>query len=359
MKMPNILTPVKTLDGAVQVIEAGADELYCAVTVPNAVHVLNRPEECCVQSYGELSKITAYARAHGIPTIATLELPFVAEFMAEQMEEHVYSLVDAGVEALIVGDVGQIQMVRRMGLDVPLHASTFLGAMNPEAVAWLRDMGVVRVVLERHVTLPEISEMVARADGVEIEVFAFGGGCSNINSNCYLTGKLVLYAEEADAAKVQEEMKGVWKPCRFPYEVYDYHTGRYLARAPIMDGYAFCPLCDLPELVLSGVDGLKIVDRCRPLAHQLAATHMLRALTDLIVGDGLPFDEAKRARFGELLEEYKDVVIELTHPAPGSRMPPTPLRLRELACKDKRCYFVPLLHRPYALQGTPERVERP
>jgi len=356
MKKPKVLTPVKTLEGTQQVIQAGADELYCAVTVPNAVHVLNRPEDCCVQSYGELSKITAYAHAHNVPVIATLELPFVSDFMAEQMEEHVASLVSAGVDALIVGDIGQIKLVRRMGLDVPLHASTFLGAMNPEAVAFIRDQGVVRVVLERHVSIPEIADIVAHADGVEIEVFAFGGGCSNINSNCYLTGKLVLYAADADAAKVQEEMKGVWKPCRFPYEVYDYHSGRLLTRAPIMDGYAFCPLCDFPELVQTGVDGLKIVDRCRPLAHQVAGTRMVRELTDLIVDDGQPFDEAKRARFNELLEGYKDVVLELTHPAPGSKAAVTPLRLRELACAEKRCYFSPFLHRPYALQGKPEKV---
>ncbi len=359
MNKPSILTPVKTYDGTVQVIEAGADELYCAVTVPNAVHVLNRPEECCVPSYGELSRITAYARAHGVPTIATLELPFVADFMAEQMEEHVRSLVDAGVDALIVGDVGQILMVRRMGLDIPLHASTFLGAMNPEAVAFLRDLGVVRVVLERHVTIPEIADMVAHADGVEIEVFAFGGGCSNINSNCYLTGKLVLYADDADAAKVQEEMRGVWKPCRFPYEVYDYDSGRRLARVPIMDGYAFCPLCDLPDLIMTGVDGLKIVDRCRPLAHQLAATRILREITDLVAGDDQPFDARKRAQFERLLEGYKDVVLEMTHPVPGSGAAPAPIRLRELACKDKRCYFSPFMHRPYALQGTPEKVAKP
>ena len=84
MSRPKILSPVTSYEGAVEVIAAGADELYGAVKTPRAVCVLNRPERCCVSTYDELGQIAAYARDKGVKTIVTLEFPFMSEFMADQ-----------------------------------------------------------------------------------------------------------------------------------------------------------------------------------------------------------------------------------------------------------------------------------
>jgi putative protease len=284
-----------------------------------------------------------------VVTIVTLELPFISDFMVEQMEEHIYSCLQAGADALIVGDIGLIALVRELGLDVPLHSSTFLGPMNWEAVDYIRKLGIARVVLERHVRLDEIREIVARARDVEVEAFAFGGGCSNLNANCYLTGKIVFTAPEVDKEKVEEEFRGNYKPCHFPFDVYDLGSGRHLGRAPIIDAYTYCAICDFAELVQTGIDGLKVVDRCRPVEYQVAATRIVRELRDVVLGgEGAAFDHAQRAEFACLAESFKDTLLQMTHPPAGQPASP-PVRLRDLACGAHRCYFESFFHRPYTI----------
>ena len=89
------------------------------------------------------------------------------------------------IDALIVGDIGLISMIRDdMGSDTSIYASTLLGAMNYEAADYIRELGVQRVVLERQVSVQEIGAIVRCNQDVEIEVFVHGGGCSHINANC-------------------------------------------------------------------------------------------------------------------------------------------------------------------------------
>jgi putative protease len=350
MDIPKILSPVTSFRGAVEVISAGADEIYCGVEIPGVLEILNRPEICSVSTYDELTRIAGHARSRGVETIVTLGFPFISRFVAPQIREHTAACVDAGVDALIVGDIGLIRMIRdEMGLDIPIYASTLLGAMNYEAADFIRKLGVQRVVLERHVSIEEIGEVVRRNRDVEIEVFMHGGGCSNVNANCRLE-----YCQASEDA-MDKALRGITKytnPCKWAYHVHELGNGeRRLTGIPtrILDAYTFCSLCALPELIKTGVAGLKIVGRCRSRAYQVEATQMYRDLFDLIERGGRKeLSRALKKRFYGMVESLQQAPIQPVFPNRDGSL----RTLREMWCAEGRCYYSPFFHGSYKLSDS-------
>jgi putative protease len=347
MNKPRLLAPVSSFESTVGVVSAGAEEIYCAVKIPGAEHILNRPEGCCVSGYDELGNIAHYAHSKGVDTVVTLELPFLSEFMADQMREHIASCAEQDIDAWIIGDLGLVTMVQEMELDIPIYASTYFVAINYEAVDFLKRLGVKRVVLDRHMTIREIRQVVERSTDVEIEVFIHGSGCSNINYNCYLEGG------RRNLAVLEQEhrgTKGLPTPCRTPFDVYEVGgNGGRIARAPVLDAYTFCSLCKIPELIEAGVTGLKIVGRCLPTAYQVKTTDMYRRLVDQLAeldGQRSRSGRAWRRRVMRLIEPWKDEPFEpvLQHASNPAVAPPS---IRETLCGEERCYFSPLFHVPY------------
>ena len=346
MNIPKILSPVRSLSGTVEVIAAGADEIYCSLEIPGILELLNRPEACAVPSYDELGQIADYARSKGVETVVTLGFPFISQSMEGRMRTHTAACISQGIDALIVADVGLIRMIREdMGADIPIYASTLLGAMNFEAADYLGKLGVQRVVLDRHVTIEEIGEIVRLNKALEIEVFMHGGGCSNINANCRLE------YSQASADAMTTALRGVTRftnPCKWVYHVYEFKAGerRRITTIPtrILDAYTFCSLCVLPELIETGVAGLKIVGRCRPVAYQAAATKMYRDLLDLVERGGRRgFNRNLRRRFQGMVESFQDAPAQPTFMNRDGSFK----TLREMWCAEGRCYYAPIFHAPY------------
>ena len=357
MNKPAILSPVSSFESAVEVVAAGADEVYCAVKIPGAEHILNRPAGCCVSDYDELGQIARYTHSKGVDTILTLELPFLSEFMVGQMRDHITSCAEQGIDAWIVGDLGLLTMVKEMELGIPIYASTYFVALNSEAVDFLHKLGIQRVVLDRHLTVEEIARIVQRNQDVEIEVFVHGSGCSNINVNCYLEGC------RRNLTVVQQEyrgMRGLPTICRTPFDVYEVGKGvKRIAKAPVLDAYTFCALCKLPALLAIGVTGLKIVGRCLPIAFQAGTTKMYRRLVDDLV-DQEQMGGSKRAlnrRAMRAIEHVKDEPFQpiLQH---SSSLAPSTASIREILCGEQRCYFSPLFHVPYRSSSKRSRGRR-
>jgi putative protease len=347
MEIPKILSPVTSHSGAQEVIAAGADEIYCAVEIPKAMHVLNRMSFCCVPTYEELGKITSEARSKGVGTVVTLELPFMSQFMVEQMKEHISVCISEGTDALIVTDVGLIRMIREdMGLGVPIYASTWLGAMNYEAISFLRELGVQRVVLTRHVSMEEIDEIVQRHSDVEIEVFVHGVGCSNINANCYIDP----IAGPPDAMlKVVGSIRAPASPCRSPFDVYELGRGdQKMASVPILDAYTYCSLCQLPALIKAGVTGLKIVGRCLPVSYQVQATRMYREVVDLVEeGSRAGWTEAQKGLLDKMIDSFREEPFQ--PPSRDRDADSGPESLGDNLCKEQRCFYGSFFHTPYRL----------
>ena len=324
-KMPKLLAPIMRFQAAVQVIEAGADELYCGVKMPMKDFSLYRGTEHCVSTYEELKAIVGYAHDFGVKVFITANMPFTADIIEKEWREHISKCLEQEVDALIVGDLGVLSIIKDIDADVALLASTYFATMNHEAANFLKRLGFSRVILERHLTIPEISEIV-RKSAVEIEVFVHGAGCSNINTNCYF-----FHYKYPPLNEALREVDGFKNPCTLNFEIYDTKSRERIGEAPILDAFTFCSICELPALVKTGVAGLKIVGRGDFIAYQKNATRVYRELLDLI-------GENK-------LEEFKEKITKLKRDF--LPRPPMFANLEEVACEQERCFYSPLFHAPY------------
>ena len=328
IRLPRLLAPIRSLSGAVKVLEAGADEIYCGVRTPGLEDFqLYRGVATEIPSYDELEKITGYAHNHAGKVLLTVNQPFMTDSMEEILAKHIRTCVDRGVDALIIGDMGVLQLAKSVAGNTPLYASTYLSAMNREAVEFLRKSGFSRVILERHVPFEQISE-IARGSKVDVEVFIHGSGCSNVNVNCYLF-HYKFPAMEQGLLKID----GIKFPCSLPFSVYEDGEDASLGTFQILDAYTFCSLCKLPSLVKSGVTGLKIEGRGINEDYQASTTKMYRDSIDLIQKGDLE-------GFKENLKKLQETFIPLPHDLPLNN-------LKELCCEQNRCYYSPQFHAPY------------
>ncbi len=218
-----------------------------------------------------------------------------------------YSAVDRAVElgadAIIIANLGILRYAREKYPDVNIHLSTQASASNYESINFYAEhFGIRRVVLPRVLTIDEIRDLAAHTD-VEIEVFALGGLCINIEGRCYLSSyvtgastntegacspsRFVRFRSE-DGGSMTISLNEVLLNRLGPGESSPYPTcckGRYL----MPDGtpaYAFEEpeslniLEILPGLVEAGVSAFKIEGRQRTGAYVSAMTGVMREALD-------------------------------------------------------------------------------
>lgn len=323
-RRPSLLSPINSLEGAERVVAAGADEVYCEVTIPGLKNlVLYRNALCNIQTYDELDKVVSVCHKEGAKLILVANFPFVSKRFEKQFAIHLSKCIDAGVDGLIVGNLGVLSMIKQLGVNLPLYASTFLCTMNYEAANYLSELGFSRIILERHLSIEEISQIV-KSSLAEIEVFIHGGGCSNINGSCYL-----LHRTLPELLEALTRVEGFNPPCRLHFNVYDGQTGEFLKTTQILDAYVFCSLCRLPELMKIGVSGFKIVDRCLSARYQETMTRIYRQIIDLL-------EKGEIEAYEDALEAAKDIDMGLS--------PFFPQTIRKMCCEYQRCYYGPFYH---------------
>ena len=325
---PKILSPVNSLEGGKRVVDAGADEVYCGVQIPPIRNfVLYRGPSTEILSYSDLSELVKYAHNRKVEIPLVLNWPFMADIIEKAIRDHIRKCVDCGVDALIVGDVGVLSIIREMNVDLPLYASTYFMSMNVEAVRYLETLGFSRVIPERHLTIEEI-ENIVRNCKAEIEVLIHGGGCSNINGSCYLYHYTFPELTEAQAKSHKST------PCALPFTVRNIaDPSEEYEDTPVMDAFEYCSICNLPKLMKTGVVGFKIEGRSGSIWYQESTTKVYRELIDFV-------SEGRMTEYRQRLEELKNGVYFLPVPTDF-------YKLKEIWCKQNRCYYTGLAHAPY------------
>jgi len=327
---PKILSPVNSLEGGRRVVDAGADEIYCAVQIPPIRDfVLYRGPSSEIPTYDDLSKLTRYARERDVETALVINWPFMIDDIERAIKDHIRKCLDCGVDALILGDVGILSIIHEMSIDLPLYASTYFMSMNGEAVRFLERLGFSRVILERHMTIAEITK-IARSSRAGMEILIHGGGCSNINGSCYLYH--YTFPELNEAKRRSHKTT----PCALPFNLQNLvaPSERY-EDTTVMDAFEYCSICRLPELMQTGVVGFKIEGRTGSIWYQESTTRVYRELIDLI-------SEGRMEEYERRLEELKNGVYFLPVPTDF-------YKLKEIWCRQNRCYYSGLAHAPYKI----------
>lgn len=277
---PEILAPAGDRDAMEAAVRAGADAVYFGVQGFNArARATNFHTD-------NLAETIAFLHTHGVKGYVTLNtLVFDSEL--PKVEEVIRACAAAGVDAVIVQDIGVAKLVAAIAPGMPLHASTQMTCTDASSVEFAREMGASRVILAREMSLEEIAKVRAETD-VEVEVFVHGALCISYSGQC-LTSEAIGGRSANRGACAQA--------CRLPYELVvdgtPVATGEraYLLSPEDLEASAL-----VPELVAMGVASLKIEGRLKGPEYVASTTRLYRQAVDASVGDRPgPSDTDRRA----------------------------------------------------------------
>ena len=277
---PEVLAPAGDQLALEAAIGAGADAVYFGVDAFNA---RARAKNFTVERLPETVALLHARRVRAHLTLNTL----VFDAEVEAWSEVVRAAEAAGVDAVIVQDLGAVGLVRRIAPELRIHASTQMTCTDAASVELAASLGADRVVLARELSLGDI-EHIARASAVELEVFVHGALCVAYSGQC-LTSEAIGGRSANRGACAQA--------CRLPYElIVDGELRDLGERAYLLSPQDLEASAHVPRLIELGVRSFKIEGRLKGPEYVAATTRLYRQAVDAALGQGAPPDVTTQRR---------------------------------------------------------------
>lgn len=261
---PELLAPAGDLACALAAVENGADAVYFGLSRHNArIRAANF-------GFDDLPELLALLHGRGVRGYLTLNtLIFPAELAGA--EETIRQAASAGVDALIVQDLGLARLARQVAPDLEIHASTQMSVTSAGGIRLARELGCSRVILARELSLNEIGR-VRRESDLPVEVFVHGALCVAYSGQC-LTSE-ALGGRSANRGECAQA-------CRMPYQIVcdgeevDLGSIQYLLSPQDLAAYDV-----VPQLIDLGVSSLKIEGRLKAPEYVAQITRDYRKAID-------------------------------------------------------------------------------
>jgi putative protease len=283
--MPELLSPAGNFEKLKAAILYGADAVYCAGQM---FGMRAAADNFTVE---ELYEAAAYVHARGKKIYLTVNtMPHVQEYPA--LRRFLEDIKDAGIDAMIVADLGVMATIREIIPTMEIHVSTQTSIVSPaSAKAWAA-MGATRLVLARELTMDEIRAIRAELPPeIELEAFVHGSMCVSYSGRCMLSNSLT--GRDANRGACAQ-------PCRWnyiiteekrpdqPYPIEQNELGTF-----IMSSKDMCTISIVPELIEAGIDSFKIEGRMKSAYYAAVVTNSYRMAIDAYMRDpeGYVFDE--------------------------------------------------------------------
>ena len=284
-KKPELLAPAGDWEKLQMAVLYGADAVYLAGTSFGMRSFAgNFSDE-------ELPRAVDFAHRHGVKVHATVNtMPRSGE--VDLLPEHLEKLNDAGVDALILADLGAFTLAGKYAPRCQRHISTQQSIANYAcAQAWF-DLGAQRVVLARELGMDEIREIRRRVDpALELETFCHGAMCVSYSGRCllsnYMTGRDSNRGACAQPCRYQYALMEEKRPGEY-FPVFEDEKGTY-----IMNSRDMCMIDHLDDLMDAGVDCLKIEGRAKSAYYAAIVTGAYRHVLDDVAA-GRPVDPVWR-----------------------------------------------------------------
>ncbi len=284
-KKPELLAPAGDMERLRLAVLYGADAVYLAGTSFGMRSFAgNFTDE-------ELPVAVEYAHSHGVRVHATVNtMPRCDEIV--HLPAHLERLNAAGVDALIMADLGVFQMVAKYAPNCERHVSTQVSIANDAcATAWY-ELGAKRVVLARELTLEEIRTIRANTPKeLELETFAHGAMCVSYSGRCllsnYMTGRDSNRGACAQPCRYQYALMEEKRPGEY-FPVFEDEKGTY-----IMNSRDMCMIDHLDDLMDAGVDCIKLEGRAKSAYYAAIVTGAYRHVLDDVAA-GRPVDPVWR-----------------------------------------------------------------
>lgn len=272
---PELIAPAGNWDCVRAAAENGADAVYFGLESHNA---RMRAANFSLAALPELASFLHGRGMRGYVTFNTLVFP---NEMSEA-EDLLRGIIQAGIDAAIVQDIGICRLIRSLSPDFPIHASTQMTITSAAGVSFARELGCSSVTIARECSIKDI-ELIrtkiptggAAAESCGIEAFVHGALCVAFSGQC-------LTSESLGGRSAN---RGVCaQACRMPYELVadgvtvNLGDQRYLLSPRDLAGLAL-----LPAMMRAGVSALKIEGRLKTPEYVANVTCVYRKALDLIV----------------------------------------------------------------------------
>ena len=284
-KKPELLAPAGDMERLRMAVLYGADAVYLAGTSFGMRSFAGNfsPEV--------LPKAVAWAHSHGVRVHVTVNtMPRNEE--ASRLPAYLEQLQEAGVDALIVADLGAFTMAGQYAPRCERHISTQASIANYACAAAWYDLGAKRVILARELSLDEIREIREKVPSeLELEAFVHGAMCVSYSGRCllsnYMTGRDSNRGACAQPCRYQYYLMEEKRPGEY-FPVFEDEKGTY-----IMNSRDMCMIDHVGELMDAGLNSLKIEGRAKSAYYAAIVTGAYRHVIDDVAA-GRPVDPVWR-----------------------------------------------------------------
>ena len=280
-----LLSPAGDMERLKMSVLYGADAVYLAGTAFGMRSFAGNfsPEE--------LPQAVKFAHSHGVKVHVTVNTMPRNDEIA-QLPPYLEQLEDAGVDALIIADLGAFTLAGKYAPRCQRHISTQQSIANYECAQAWHDLGAQRVVLARELHLGEIAEIRQKVSkDLEIETFGHGAMCVSYSGRCllsnYMTGRDSNRGACAQPCRYQYALMEEKRPGEY-FPVYEDEKGTY-----ILNSRDMCMIDHLKDLMDAGVDCIKVEGRAKSAYYAAIVTGAYRHCIDDIAA-GRPADPVWR-----------------------------------------------------------------
>ena len=245
MKKPELLAPVGSKESLIAAIEAGCDAIYLSGKKYGArTYAENFTNE-------ELQEAIKYAHLYGVKVYVTVNT-IIYEEEVDDFLKYIEFIHKNNVDAVIMQDIGMIDLIRKTYPKLEIHISTQMHVHNLEGAKFFENLGIKRVVLARETDIETI-KYIKENTKTDIEVFVHGALCISYSGQCLMSSLIGGRSGNRGACA---------GCCRLPYDLVSdnkiINKDKYLLSTKDL-----MTLENIDKLIESGIDSFKIEGRMK------------------------------------------------------------------------------------------------
>lgn len=272
MKKPELLAPAGGMEQLAYALYFGADAIYLAC---DKFGLRQRAQNFSLE---ELPGAVKLAHEWNARVFVTCNA-YAHDKDLEELPAYACALEEAGVDAVIVSDLGVLSIIKQYAPSVALHISTQASVSNAEAAKVLYGLGVRRIVCAREMSLEEIAQLKRSIpEDMEVEVFVHGAMCMAISGRClisdYLTGRSANQGHCVQPCRWEYVLEETSRPGQY-FPIEEDESGTYLMNSKDLN-----MLEHLDKLIEAGVDSIKIEGRVKKAFYVATVVNAYRHVLD-------------------------------------------------------------------------------
>ncbi len=284
---PEILAPCGTFESLEAAVKAGADAVYLGGDLFSA--------RAFAGNFDTEALLAAIDHCHIYDVKIYMALnTLLKDDEIGRVREYVRPFYRAGLDGVIVQDMGVVNVLKNEYPDLPLHASTQMSVSSAYGAQVLKDLGFTRVVPARELSLAEIRSIKEKVD-IEIECFVHGAMCFAYSGKCLMSS--FIGGRSGNRGRCAQ-------PCRQRWSLQaDTENGtRQVADQYVMSLKDMCTLEVLPELIAARIDSFKIEGRMKKPEYTASTVAAYRMARDMYLS-GL----GSEAQIRQAVTDMKDI----------------------------------------------------